>query len=386
MNQPSTMQPAERLFVTFAGGAPDRVPVMPKIWVNLAASLTGTPLRDVIEDPLTAMRVIVDAALAIGVDGARLFLFPPRKTREEGGRLYETDAAGRMIGEIDLQGGLATRLERRQDFKPDNPHCIAFHTSWTHSEPLVRGLADVKRITVPDKHFYEQTGYGRCLRQMQEAAGVQVGLSGDCDSATLAFCVSLRGMEQALFDLIDAPRLVHALMRKGTAYAIERGKFNIDHGLRILRLNDSVANMSVISPTQWREFVFPHMKEVCDELHRYCPDVKIYCHVCGNVLPVVELLIEAGLDCIAPLDPLGGFTVADVRRAVGDAVVLMGGVNTLSFSNCEPADIRQEALRCMKEGDRNGRFILGSGCALPHDAKPENIEALVHAATEFSGE
>jgi len=385
MNQQSTMQPAERLAVTFAGGTPDRVPVMPKIWVNVAASLTDTPLREVIENPLAAMQVIVDAAVATGVDGARLFLFPPRSTREEEGRLYETDADGRVIGEIDLQGGLATRLERREDFRLDDPYCVAFHTSWTHSEPLVADLADVKRIAVPDKRFYEQTGHGRCLRQMQEAAGVQVGLSGDCDSATLAFCVSLRGMEQALFDLIDAPRLVHALMDKGTAYAIERGKFNIDHGLRILRLNDSVANMSVISPAQWREFVFPHMKEVCDELHRYCPDVRVYCHICGNVLPVVELLIEAGLNCIAPLDPLGGFTVADVRRTVGDATVLMGGVNTLSFSNCTPDEVRQEAVRCMEEGDRNGRFILGSGCALPHDTKRENIEALVDAAAEFSG-
>ena len=30
----------------------------------------------------------------------------------------------------------------------------------------------------------------------------------------------------------------------------------------------------------------------------------IYCHICGNVLPVVELLVDAGLDCIAPLDRL----------------------------------------------------------------------------------
>lgn len=385
MNQMSPMQPAERLAVAFAGGRPDRVPVMPKIWVNVAASLTGTPLRDVIEEPVTAMKVILDAAKATGVDGARLFLFPPRKTREQDGRLYEIGTDGRVIGEIDLQGGLATRLERREEFRLEDPYCVAFHTSWTHSEPLVRDAADVKRIAVPDKQFYEQTGHGRCLHQIQQAAGEQMGICGDCDSATLAFCVSLRGMEQALFDLIDAPGLVHALMDKGTAYAIERGKFNIDHGLRLLRLNDSVANMSVISPTQWREFVYPHMKEVCDDLHRYCPDAKIYCHVCGNVLPVVELLVEAGLDCIAPLDPLGGFTVADVRRAVGDAIVLMGGVDTLSFSNCTPAEVRQEALKCMEEGDRNGRFILGSGCALPHDAKRENIEVLVDAAAQFSG-
>ncbi len=139
--------------------------------------------------------------------------------------------------------------------------------------------------------------------------------------------------------------------------------------------------MSVVSPRLWKEFVYPHMKEVCGELHAYCPEARIYCHICGNVLPIVEPLVETGLDCIAPLDPLGGFTVADVRRRVGDRYVLMGGVNTMSFVHSSPEELRAEALRCIEEGNRAGAFVLGSGCALPCDAKPENLEALVQAAT-----
>ena len=104
---------------------------------------------------------------------------------------------------------------------------------------------------------------------------------------------------------------------KGVAIAIEKGKFNIDLGLRMLRLNDSVGNMSVISPNHWRTFVFPHMKDVCTELHRYRPNVKIYSHICGNILPIVEDLVEVGLDCIGPLDPLGGFTPGEIRQRVG---------------------------------------------------------------------
>jgi uroporphyrinogen-III decarboxylase len=102
----------------------------------------------------------------------------------------------------------------------------------------------------------------------------RLAILGDCGSATLAFHVSLRGMENALLDLIEQPKLVHSVMEKGVAIAVEKGKFNIDLGIRILRLNDSVANMSVISPKHWRTFVFPHMKEVCTELHRYPPDAK----------------------------------------------------------------------------------------------------------------
>ncbi|NLS94798.1 MAG: hypothetical protein GXX96_21805 [Planctomycetaceae bacterium] len=372
---------AERLAAVMNGKKPDRVPVMPKIWVNLAARLTGTDLAQIIEKPRTATQVVIDAARQIGIDGARLFLFPARRIRRDGGRLIEVDPAGRRLGEIDMEGGLATRLDRWDDFRIDDPYHLAFRTSWSHEKPFLQTEADLARMNVPDKSFYEAHGYGDLAREMLAHAGDHVGLAGDCDSATLAFCVSLRGMQQALLDLIDAPHLVHRLMEKGSTYAIERGKFLVDCGLRILRLNDSVGNMSVISPRLWKEFVYPHMKEVCHELHAYCPEARIYCHICGNVLPIVEPLVETGLDCIAPLDPLGGFTVADVRRRVGDRYVLMGGVNTMSFVHSSPEELRAEALRCIEEGNRHGAFVLGSGCALPGDAKPENLEALVQAAT-----
>jgi hypothetical protein len=129
------MQPAERLNITMSGGAPDRAPVMAKIWVNLAARLTGADLCAAIEDPGAAMRVVADAAILTGMDGARQFLFPARRTRKEAGRLIEVDSQGRRVGEIDLEGGLATHLDRYEDFRLDDPYHVAFRTSWRHREP-----------------------------------------------------------------------------------------------------------------------------------------------------------------------------------------------------------------------------------------------------------
>jgi uroporphyrinogen-III decarboxylase len=216
-----------------------------------------------------------------------------------------------------------------------------------------------------------------------KSVGDRLAILGDCGSATLAFHVSLRGMQNALIDLIEEPKLVHGVIEKGVAIAIEKGKFNIDLGLRILRLNDSVGNISVISPKHWRAFVFPHMKEVCTELHRYHPEVKIYCHICGNILPIAEDLVETGLDCIGPLDPLGGSTPAEVKKRVGEAVSLMGGVDTLSFINNTPEEIIQEARKYMIQAGEKGGYILGSGCVVPRDAKRENVEALRIASEQY---
>jgi hypothetical protein len=368
------------LYTAIDGDVPDRVPVVPKIWVDLGARLTGTPLTEVVGDPLTALRVIARAGRECKVDAVRQFHFPPRIIREQGERVFEVDARGEVLGEIDMAGGLATHLLDEEQFDIEDPYFMGYHHYWSAAAPFVRDLEDAGRIAVPPKEFYLEQGCGERQHQVLRELADEVAVFGDCASATMAFLVCMRGMNQALFDLVEGPRLVHAIMEKGAAIAVEKGKFNIDLGLKILRLNDSVGNMSVISPEHWREFVFPHMKEVCDALHAYDPAVRIYCHICGNILPIVEDLVEMGLDCIGPLDPLGNFTPAQVRERVGQAVSLMGGVNTLTFLNGTPEKIIEESVACMHQAGARGGYILGSGCVVPREAARENLLALREAA------
>ena len=378
------MTPQERLYRAMSGQNVDRIPFVPKIWVDLAANLTGVELRAVIEDPLLAMKVIVDAGLLVGADAVRQFLFPPRRTEQAGEKVYEIDESGCRLGEIDMPGGLATHLFDPTCFRLDDPFFIAHQNFWKAQEPFITDVSDVSKIVVPGKSYYEETGYGDYQRQMIAYAEDCIALIGDCDAATLAFYAGFRGIEQAMLDFYMNPQLLHAVMEKGVARSIERGKFNIDLGLRILRLNDSMANMTLISPKHWRGFIFPHMKTVCDELHHYCPEVKIYCHICGNIMPILDDLLQTGLDCIAPLDPLGEFTVAEARQAAGNQVVLMGGINTLSFIQSTEARIVEEAQRCMAEGSVNGlHYILGSGCVVPRSASKEVLQAISTAARIF---
>ncbi len=128
------------------------------------------------------------------------------------------------------------------------------------------------------------------------------------------------------------------------------------------------------------------MRDVCTELHQVCPGVRIYCHICGNVLPVIEDLVATGLDGIGPLDPLGGFTVAEARKRAGPDVTLLGGVNTMDFMRAGPEEIHAQALRCIREGQvGSSRYILSSGCALPRETRPENLLALRRASEDAGG-
>ncbi len=381
--QQSARPPAERFYTAISNRAPDRVPVMPKLWVDSAAHLTSTDLIEVISNPQTALDIVFEAGRMCGVDGIRQFHLPARQVVSKNGSVFEVDKSGRPIGKIDMMGGLSTHLDNPRVFNLEDPYFIAFSQFWTASEPFVKTIQDANQIAVPDKEFYVDLGCAHRQKTIFEKAGGKIALIGDCGSATLAFHVNLRGMQNAMLDLIENPVLVHRVMEKGVAVAIEKGKFNIDLGINILRINDSVANMSLISPQHWRTFIFPHMKAICDELHAYAPDVKIYCHICGNSLPIAEDLVATGLDCIGPLDPLGGFTPADFRARVGNSVALMGGVNTLSFVDHAPEDIVEEARQCIQQVGLEGGYILGSGCVVPRSAGIENLRALRTAAETY---
>lgn len=369
------MNPHTRLFHALSCQTVDRIPFMPKIWVDWSASFLGISYIDMLSDPFTALKCLPEAASTLELDGSRMFHFPKRTIRMEGDYVYELDSQNRILGTIDMQGGFTTILEDTFTLSLDDPYISAHEHMWKTSSPKVSSMTDVSKIAVPTKRDLSEMGWEKGEQKVIEEFGNKTALVGDCHTATMSYLVSLRGVEQAIFDLFDNPSLVHAVMDKGESISIEKGKFHCDQGLDILRLNDSTGNMSMLSPDLWRSFIFPHMKTVCEELHRYKPGVKIYCHICGNVEPILEDLVDTGLDCIGPLDPLGGMDVRRARERVGSDIALMGGINTLSFINSSQEEILKEAQQCIAGGGETG-YILGSGCALPRESKTELITAL----------
>ena len=56
-----------------------------------------------------------------------------------------------------------------------------------------------------------------------------------------------------------------------------------------------------------------------------------------------------------------------------------GNIKPLSFVEGEAFGIGEEAAQLVRLFSERGGFILSSGCEIPPEAKPENIEAMVAA-------
>lgn len=384
------MTPGERVYTAVSGGVPDRVPFIPKIWIDLAAALLDEDLLEVAGDPRRAFEITARAAVELGLDGARLFHFPPRRlSRDDEGRAVELDTSGRILGRVDETGGLATHRLDPRSIDLGDPVFSAWPQFQSADEPFVRDARDVAALAVPDADFWGSSGVRARTEAAIRAFGDSIALLGDLGTATFSFCAALRGLERTMFDIVDDPGLLHALMDKGAEIAISKARLNLGLGIRILRLNDSAGTMSLISPATWREFVLPRFRAIIAAAKAVDPAARIYCHICGDVRPVAGDLVAAGIDCIGPLDPLGGSTPAAIRAIVGARTALMGGIDTMTFYRGSPEETVREARRRIEEGGRHGAFILGSGCVVPRGSSRATLEAardVARTATYSDGE
>lgn len=360
----------------FYGETPRHTPVVPKIWLDWAA-LNGyfTP-EDALADPELSMLGLVRAARDLRLDACRLFLMPRRENETEGGTLYQT-IGGRRVGKIDLKGGWATSFDDPRDFDLSSPAITINPQSYASRVAPIQDASDIGRICVPSASYYEERGYGEMVEKARLEAG-DMALIGDCNSGTLSFYVALRGMTDAMLDTLDDPDAVHRAFEKGIEISLQRAAFFLRHGIRILRYNDSSANMKLISPHMWRELIKPHITRFCDEVHKMDKTAKVYCHICGDVRPILTDIMQTGLDCISPLDPMGGADVGEIRALTAPDTVLMGGVDTMLLLNGSPEEVYAVSRACIAQA--GGHYILGSGCAVPRGVPKANFEAMVRAA------
>lgn len=95
--------------------------------------------------------------------------------------------------------------------------------------------------------------------------------------------------------------------------------------IRVLNLGENI-DARITSPRLFEKYCLPYYQEAADYLHRRGKYVHI--HVDGYAKPLLPLLRETGLDGIEALTPkpAGDVTLEDIRKAVGDDMVLIDGV------------------------------------------------------------
>ncbi|HSK47632.1 MAG TPA: uroporphyrinogen decarboxylase family protein [Coriobacteriia bacterium] len=143
---------------------------------------------------------------------------------------------------------------------------------------------------------------------------------------------------------------------------------------------EPIGSGSLVSPKHFTEFVAPRLRKIADHIHEVGGGMPAVLHICGKTKPNWDAMLEADFD-IWSLDAVH---LWEAKEAAGHRVTFVGNVVPAHLLNNTPEQIDAEAKEiCENMLDAPRGFILGSGCEVPNNTPPENIDALIAAARKY---
>ncbi|MFB3891533.1 MAG: uroporphyrinogen decarboxylase family protein [Phycisphaerae bacterium] len=85
----------------------------------------------------------------------------------------------------------------------------------------------------------------------------------------------------------------------------------------------------------------------------------VFLHSDGNIRPLLEMLVDAGIDGLNPIEPRAGMDIAEIRRSFPRLILVGGMDNSDTLVNGPAVRIQAEARRIIDLG-RDGGVIIGA--------------------------
>jgi len=94
------------------------------------------------------------------------------------------------------------------------------------------------------------------------------------------------------------------------------------------------------SPKTLSEIIMPYEKKFISFLKDY--NLHVILHSCGNILEGIPLIIEAGFDCLQPMEAKAGCDVIEIAKTYGRKISYMGNINVVVLNTNDEEKIREE--------------------------------------------
>jgi uroporphyrinogen decarboxylase len=113
-----------------------------------------------------------------------------------------------------------------------------------------------------------------------------------------------------------------------------------------------------LSPRLFRRFVTPFLTRLTqsyrDQGH------YVIKHTDGNIMPILDQLVESGPHALHSIDPMAGVDIAAVKAMVGDKVCLIGNVDCSMLDSGTPDEIIQTTRYALQSGMPGGGYIFST--------------------------
>ena len=256
---------------------------------------------------------------------------------------------------------------------------ISEDTGEEHTFPVegpIHTLEDLRNYQPPDPHApgrYESLERIVKIHKGKLAIGVHL-------NDVFSIPRYLAGFEGLLMAVVEEPELVRGLVDLSVEVNLEMAREVARRGADFVFTGDDYASTErpFMSPKAFRELFYPGLKRVMGGF-RECglPVIK---HTDGAIMPLLEMILDAGIDCLDPIDPIAGMDIESIKRDYGDRIALKGNVDcahTLTFGS--EKQVVEETKAVIRKAAQGGGLILSSSNSIHSAVKPGNYLVMWNA-------
>ncbi len=364
------MTPDERLWAAIRLEKPDRVPIVPTLLPEPAAALVGISQAEVAADEQLA----VEAAFRVfdehdGWENPYPAAYAPLQLQAAGIFPMRMQIPGR-----NLPADQPFQLDEQELLRPADYDTIAETgmEQFFYGEYLAR-LGDVSPGEAPAALARLGAGFARfseeCARRGTRPFFVGHGLHP-------FFSLSLmRSMVPFTQDLYYAPDPVERALERMTADLIARQIPQIKaSGVNLWLFTEERASGAFYPPAIAERFWWPYTQRIVEACWAEGIVTLFHLDQCWNRNLADFRRLPRG-SAILELD--GTTDIRKAKQALRGHLCLRGDVPAALLAIGQPEEVAAYCKALIDDVGSDGGFILGSGCSVPANVKPENFRALI---------
>lgn len=204
-----------------------------------------------------------------------------------------------------------------------------------------------------------------CERLVEKDQGEHF-IIGQCLGPT-TLATQIFGIENSIYLLVDNPEAFNLLLNFTTQIAKSFAQAILATGVSAVLINDPSASPNVFPKSTFNNMIFPHLKQLVNEIKTQEKDL-VWLQITGKTTSILPTIHDLPVDLITLDSPV---ELIEAQEILNNKAVI-GNINPLLFTNNNNENLLIQTQSALAKRRKSG-FILGTGCDIPFDARPERI-------------
>ena len=313
------------------------------------------------------------AWLAKGMVNSYEFL---RRVKIDIGLSFVTHQQRKIIkgGMIDEFG----RLMKFEKYEGDGTLILGYHGGHLHS------FEDYEKWERPDANEPKRLAAFLAGKDVQKQMNNEIfsvpAIGGMMEPSWEAF-----GLE-TFSRILGHPKQAKKVFDDNGKLAVELVKILADHGAELILIWDDYGfkNGLFMSPQNYRTYVFPWLKQICDEAHKR--NSRILLHSDGDLMLIFEDIMKCGVDALNPIEPTTANPDYDIFKLAEkhkDKITFVGNIGPVMLAVGAVSEIEEYSKRLIRELAPGGGYIFSSGHSINPAITVDRWEAVMRVREKY---